>query len=106
MWPFLAGARPAHGGILHQGRAQRLPVGDTARFVGGVHDVTRRRARPVTSGGTRLPAPRGHRLPREVLAALPGTGGKPLQATDASIRAISSEAKAPASAAVMHSASS
>ena len=46
------------------------------------------------------------RLRREVLAALPGTGGKPVQATDASIRAIRSEAKAPASAAVMHSASS
>jgi GT2 family glycosyltransferase len=46
------------------------------------------------------------RLRREVLAALPGTSGKPVQATEASIRAITSVGRAPASAAATHSASS
>jgi GT2 family glycosyltransferase len=46
------------------------------------------------------------RLRREVLAALPGTGGKPVQATEASILAMRSGDRAPASAAVIHSASS
>jgi GT2 family glycosyltransferase len=46
------------------------------------------------------------RLKREVLTSLPGTSGLPPQATEASIRAIRSGDKAPASAAAMHSASS
>ena len=46
------------------------------------------------------------RLRREVWAALPGTSGKPLQATEASTRAIKSADSAPASAAAMHSPSS
>jgi GT2 family glycosyltransferase len=46
------------------------------------------------------------RLRREVLAALPGTEGHPVQATEASIRAIRPADGAPASAAAMHSASS
>ncbi len=46
------------------------------------------------------------RLRQEVLAALPGTSGLSAQATDASIRAIISADKAPASAAATHSASS
>jgi GT2 family glycosyltransferase len=46
------------------------------------------------------------RLRREVLAALPGTTEQAVQATDASIRAMISADKAPASAAATHSASS
>jgi GT2 family glycosyltransferase len=46
------------------------------------------------------------RVRREVLAALPGTSGKPVQVTEASIRAITSAGRAPASAATTHSASS
>ena len=46
------------------------------------------------------------RLRREVLAALPGTAGSSVQATEASIRAIKSADRAPASAAATHSASS
>jgi GT2 family glycosyltransferase len=46
------------------------------------------------------------RLRREVLAALPGTSGKPVQGTEASIRAITSAVRAPASAAATHSANS
>ncbi len=46
------------------------------------------------------------RLRKEVLAALPGTSWSSAQATDASIRAITSGGGAPASAAATHSASS
>ncbi len=46
------------------------------------------------------------RLRREVLAALPGTGTKPAQATEASIRATTSADGGPAAAAATHSASS
>jgi GT2 family glycosyltransferase len=46
------------------------------------------------------------RLRREVLAALPGNSGQPVQATEASIRAITSGGRTPASAAATHSASS
>jgi GT2 family glycosyltransferase len=46
------------------------------------------------------------RLRREVMTALPGTAKKPVQATDASIRAMISADGAPASAAATHSASS
>ncbi len=46
------------------------------------------------------------RLRREVLGALPGLGRKSAQATEASIRAMRSGDRAPASAAAMHSASS
>jgi GT2 family glycosyltransferase len=46
------------------------------------------------------------RLRREVLAALPGASGRPVQATEASIRAITSGGRTPASAAATHSPSS
>lgn len=52
---------------------------------------------------------RGHwftRVRREVLAPLPGASGPPAQATEASMRAITSSGGAPASAAAIHSASS
>ena len=46
------------------------------------------------------------RVRQEVLAALPGTSGPSAQATEASIRAIRSGGRTPASAAAIHSASS